>query len=144
MALKGRAKDQRTKQIGFSFFSFSLPFFLLSFPPFSLPLPLSLLLSLSLSLSLSRLMMNLFEGHFLREQRLGCIFQFLFFFLWNGYYYPLRKSCTVRTSLVMTHYMFIFLHYSLTSWVLLSAFVGLFSGVWWKPFFALLKWNLAD
>lgn len=56
------------------------------------------------------------------------------------------ESRAVRTSLVMTHSMFASSHYSFMSWVCWARLqsVGLFGGVRWMSFFALLRWNLAD
>lgn len=79
-------------------------------------------------------MMNLFEGHFLHEQRLGCMF-----FLsvkWAGLF-P-EEHCTVKTSLVVTHYVFIFVSHYDVSRVLLPMFaIGWFNEVWLMPFLAL-------
>lgn len=57
-----------------------------------------------------------------------------------------EESCTVKTSLVVTHYMFIVFYHCYIQvefcWICLS-FVGLFNEVWLMPSFALLKWSLA-
>lgn len=52
-----------------------------------------------------------------------------------------EESCTVKTSLVVTHSVFLFLNHCYTSWIL--QFVGLFNEVWLRPSYALPKWNLA-
>jgi hypothetical protein len=56
-----------------------------------------------------------------------------------------EESFTVKTSLVVTHYMFGF--FSPFTWVeccwLCLWFVDLFDEVWLIPSFARLKWNLA-
>lgn len=56
-------------------------------------------------------MMNLFEGHVLHEQRHGCIFLSL---CEMGNIVP-EEKCTVKISLVVTHYMFVFLNRSFMS-----------------------------
>lgn len=88
-------------------------------------------------------------GHFLHEQRLGCIFLGLilflfFFFLWNGYYYPQGELRSESQSSYdpLRVVFYITLWWVAFCWARLLS-VGLFSGVWWMPF-ALLKWNLAD
>lgn len=79
-------------------------------------------------------MMNLFEGHFLHEQRLGCIF--LFSVKWVALF-P-EQSCTLKTSLVVIHYMFIFVSHCVMSRVLLPMLVtDSLDEVWLMPFLAL-------
>lgn len=72
------------------------------------------------------LMINWFEGHFLCEQRLWCIF----LCMWNGWYFPRGKLHSEKTSLVVTHSLFI-VKSLLPSWILLTLFVIL-SFCWMK------------
>lgn len=106
------------------------------YPPFPLPPGLT---------PLSCLMMNLFEGHFLYEQRLGCIF-LSFFPSVKWVYCPWGKSCSENKSgydPLCVYYFFIALSWVEFRWACLP-FVRQNSGVWQTPPFALLKWNLAD
>lgn len=55
-----------------------------------------------------------------------------------------EERCTVKASLVVTHYVFIFVSHYDVSRVLLPMFaIGWFNEVWLMPFLALPMWNLA-
>ena len=86
------------------------------------------------------LMMNLFEGHFLHEQRLWCIF----LSMWNGVsIVPWGKLHSANQSSCDPLCLFKSLSYKLNFAVHVCDLLVLFNEVWLMPSFALLKWNLA-
>lgn len=86
------------------------------------------------------LMMNLFEGHFLHEQRLWCIF----LSMWNGgSIVPWGKLHSANQSSCDPLCLFKSLSYKLNFADHVCDLLVLFNEVWLMPSFALLKWNLA-
>lgn len=65
-----------------------------------------------------------------------------FYVKWGVVLFP-EESCTVKTSLVVTHSIYLSLSYKLNFADHVCDLLVLFNEVWLMPSFALLKWNLA-